>query len=99
MKVLEANLAANNGGKGFLFGNSMTFADVTLFQLIRGFRSSRPKEFKAADYMPLIKAHTQRMESDQRIKDFLASDKSTKMEDATSTPTAKPPHVQVNSFM
>ena len=99
LAVLEKAYAANTTGSGWVVGAKMTFADVVLFNFIRGYRSSQPKHYADNAAIPLMKAHTAKMDALPRVKAFLASDRCTAMEAETSTPLAEKPHVQVNSFM
>ena len=39
-KFLEEVLAANEGGNGYLVGKKISFADVALLNLLRGYRGS-----------------------------------------------------------
>lgn len=99
--VLERQISANDKKSGFFVGESMTFADIAVFQLIRGWRSSQPENWKtkSKELYPLLASFAEKMESDKRISAFLNSSQSTKMEDPRNTPLAKEPLVQVNSFM
>ena len=99
LAVLEKAYAANTTGSGWVVGAKMTFADVVLFNFIRGYRSSQPKHYADNAAIPLMKAHTAKMDALPRVKAFLASDRCTAMEAETSSPLAEKPHVQVNSFM
>jgi len=96
LSQFERALAYNNGGdggggSGFLVGDAMSVADVALFQLMRGYRSSLPAHFAANADIARVKAHTAKIEALPDVAAFLASDKCTKMEGG--------PPVQANSFM
>ena len=98
--VLERQLASNSEGGGYYIGASMTFADIAVYQLVRGWRSSQPIHWEASKAShPLLVGFASRMDSEARVAAFLASDKSTQMEDPRNSPLAKEPLVQVNSFM
>ena len=91
---------ANGGGDGFFFGSSLTFADVAVFCMVRGWRSSAPEDYEArAAASPKLRAFTARMDAEPRVAAFLASERCTAMEAATSGPLAVAPHVQVNTLM
>mmetsp|Transcript_28236 Transcript_28236/g.78987 ORF Transcript_28236/g.78987 Transcript_28236/m.78987 type:complete len:258 (-) Transcript_28236:330-1103(-) len=83
----------------FAIGTSLTLADLCLYQLVRGYRSSLPDHYHENASSPKLRAHTAMMDEHPKIKEFLASDACTKMEAPTSHPLAEPPHVQTNSFM
>ena len=51
----------------------MTYADVVVFNLIRGYRSSEKDHYTANESIPLLKAHAAKMEEEPKIKDYLAS--------------------------
>ena len=77
---LENSLKANTKSEDWAIGESLTFADAVLFQLIRGYKTSQREHYAANESIPLIKAHTLRMYNLPAIVEFMASDRSTKME-------------------
>ena len=98
--VLERQLATNCDGGGYYIGASMTFADIAVYQLLCGWRSSHPMHWEASKAShALLDEFASRTESEARVAAFPASDKSTRMEDPWNSPLAKKPLVQVNSFM
>ena len=97
--VLERACAANATGSGWVVGGALSFADVVLYQFIRGYRTSQPAHYAANATVPRIKAHMAKMDALPAVKAFIASDRCTKMEAPTSSPLAEKPNVQVNSFM
>ena len=99
LEFLEKALLMNGNGTGFYVGDAMTIADIVVYNFIRGYRSSQREHFKTNDTIPSIKAFMDRMDTDEKIKSFLDSDRCTKMEDPNNTPLSKSPLVQVNSFM
>ena len=99
LEFLEKALLMNGEGAGFYVGDSMTIADIVVYNFIRGYRSSQREHFKNNGDIPAVKAFMDRMDADEKIKEFLDSDRCTKMENPDNTPLSKPPLVQVNSFM
>ena len=97
--MLEKALKMNNQGKGFYIGDTMTIADLVVYNFMRGYRSSAKDHFNSNINIPTIKEFIQRMDSNEKIAAFLKSDRCTKMEDPNNTPLSKAPLVQVNSFM
>ena len=92
-KVLERQKST------YFVGQYLTVADLVVYNLMRGYRSSLKDHFTTNELIPLLKQHTAHMESLPPIKEFLESDHCTKLEAATSTPDAQEPYVQTNSFM
>ena len=99
LDMLEKALKMNNQGKGFYIGDTMTIADLVVYNFMRGYRSSAKDHFNSNINIPTIKEFIQRMDSNEKIAAFLKSDRCTKMEDPNNTPLSKAPLVQVNSFM
>ena len=56
MGYFEDCLKANNGGQGWMVGNSMTFADIAMLANMRGYKGSAPEHYDANDKIPLLKA-------------------------------------------
>mmetsp|Transcript_11339 Transcript_11339/g.18975 ORF Transcript_11339/g.18975 Transcript_11339/m.18975 type:complete len:250 (-) Transcript_11339:152-901(-) len=98
LKFFQNALKANNDGTGFFIGSSLTTADLWVFQMLRGYRSSEKEHFNNNKDIDLLKAWLKRMEAEDKIAAFLKSDKSTKMEAETSGPVAEAPNVITNSF-
>ena len=94
---LENCLKANKKSSEWVVSEKMTYADVMLYQFVRGYRSSQKAHYEENADIPLIKAHTSRMEAVPSVKAFMESDRRTKMEEGT--PLAEEPDVGTNSFM
>ncbi|XP_060572023.1 uncharacterized protein LOC132730183 [Ruditapes philippinarum] len=75
MKYFERVLASNNGGKGFLFGEKLTYCDLSLFHILHATEFQFPDTYKAAEYMPLLKAFKERIASRPRLAAYLKSDR------------------------
>ena len=84
---------------GFAVGDKLTYADIILFQFVRGYRSSMKAHFASNESIPLLKEHTARIEADERVAAFLVSDKCTKMEQGEPLAPPDSGRVQTNSFM
>ena len=85
--------------KPYLVGSNLTIADLVVYNLMRGYRSTLKDHYEANTTIPLLKQHTVHMEALPPIKAFLESDHCTKLEAETSKPDAQEPYVQTNSFM
>ncbi|XP_045168606.2 uncharacterized protein LOC123531584 isoform X2 [Mercenaria mercenaria] len=73
LKYFERVLASNNGGKGFLFGEKITYCDLGLFHSLHATESQFPNAYKSADYIPLLKAFKERIIARPRIASYLKS--------------------------
>jgi glutathione S-transferase len=72
MDWFERILAGNP--KGYLVGARLTYADLSLFQLVEGLRYAFPKAMKRAEKAcPLLVAHQGRVAARPRIAAYLAS--------------------------
>lgn len=76
LKHFEAVLRANNGGKGFLFGDKITYVDLALLHALRATANQFPEAWKTAssDYAKLLAAFKDRMSSRPKLKAYFASD-------------------------
>jgi glutathione S-transferase len=76
LEWFEAILSRNPSGDSFLVGARLTYADLSLFQIVEGLRYAFPKatarELKKA---PLVLALHDRVAKRPRIKAYLASDR------------------------
>ena len=99
LENIEKSLLMNDGGKGYFVGETMTIADIVVYNFMRGYRSSQQEHFANNSGIAAVKAFVQRMDEHEGIKAFWESDQCTKMENPDNTPLSKPPLVQVNSFM
>ena len=71
-KVLKRNPAAN----GFLVGTALTYADLSLFQMIAGLRYAFPRAMHKLDSQhPAVAALHERVSLRPRIAAYLASDR------------------------
>lgn len=75
LKHFEAVLKENNGGKGFLFGETVTYVDLGLMQALRATESQFPDAWNNADYIPALKSFKDRMCSRPRLAAYFKSDK------------------------
>jgi glutathione S-transferase len=76
--VFERTLTANEQGKGkYLVGEKLTYADLTLWQLIDGLKYAFPKEIKAREkeFPLLFGTLYQAIKEEKRIKEYLASNR------------------------
>ena len=87
----------NKKSNEWVVTDKITYADVMLYQLVRGYRSSAKEHFEANGDIPLVKAHAARMEALPTVKAFLESNRCTKMESGYAC--AKKPDIGVDSFM
>jgi glutathione S-transferase len=72
----EAVLARNPKGPAHLVGNSLSYADLSLFQLIEGLSYAFPRAMKhILSTTPHIAAHRRTISERTRIKSYLASDR------------------------
>ena len=72
---LESCLKVNNGGKGYAVGKKISFADVMLLSIMRGYKGSHKEHYEANKDLPLLKAHEQRMNKEDVIQKFDKSDR------------------------
>ncbi|XP_046580442.1 glutathione S-transferase P 1-like [Haliotis rubra] len=75
MKHFEKILAANDGGKGYVVGGKVTFADLGLLHVLRATAAQFPEAWAAVDYAPLVKAFKDRMEARPNLAAYFKSDK------------------------
>ncbi|KAM5140879.1 glutathione S-transferase P [Mantella aurantiaca] len=67
----ERILAKNNGGKGFIVGKQISFADYNLVDLLRNHQVLSPDSLSSA---PLLSAYVTRISSRPKLEAFLSSD-------------------------
>jgi glutathione S-transferase len=74
LDYFERILQANPAGDAYLAGDQLTYADLSLFQIVAGLRYAFPRAMKATggDYPLLIALHD-RVAKRPRIKRYLAS--------------------------
>ena len=72
MAYLEDLLKSNNGGSGFIVGDSITFADFSLFHWLDAAEFQMPEAFAALD-IPLLRAYKARIAARPRVAAYLAS--------------------------
>ena len=70
-----------NKRNGWVLTEKMTYADVMLFQFVRGYKGSQKTHFEENENIPSIKAHFEKMLTVPRVKAFMNSDRRTKMEE------------------
>eukprot|EP00092_Neocalanus_flemingeri_P066805 GFUD01081434.1.p1 GENE.GFUD01081434.1~~GFUD01081434.1.p1 ORF type:complete len:247 (-),score=48.85 GFUD01081434.1:131-871(-) len=75
LQFFEDNLKINDGGRGFMIGSSLSFADVAILNMLRGYRGSASQHFQDNQEIPLLKALETRLEEEPGIKSFLGSDR------------------------
>lgn len=73
LKYFERILRLNNGGKGFVIGEKCTYADLTLFHVLRATEAQFPEVWRKADYIPTLKAFKERIAARPRIAAYLSS--------------------------
>lgn len=72
----EQALAANDGGKGFLFGNQVTYVDLALLHVLRATEAQFPDAWKSVlESIPLLAAFKTRMEARPRLANYFKSDR------------------------
>jgi glutathione S-transferase len=75
LPYFESILARNSAGKGeYLVGSDVTYADLSMFQLVGGLRYAFPRAMKRlAPKIPKLSALADRVASRPRIASYLAS--------------------------
>ncbi|XP_067915918.1 glutathione S-transferase P-like isoform X2 [Heterodontus francisci] len=71
LKPFEDLLAKNNGGKDFLVGNKISYADYNLVDMLSNLEVLSPGYLKGT---PLLKAYVDRIISRPKLKAYLESD-------------------------
>ena len=80
MKTLEDTVKANESN-GWVLTDKMTYADIMLFQFMRGYKTSQKAHWDENGDIPSIKAHFAKMMTVPAVKTFMESDRRTKMEE------------------
>lgn len=75
MSLFEAALRENDGGKGFFFGDKVTYFDYQMFHCLHAIEAQFPSWYESFEGMPTLKAFKERMQARPRIKAYLASDR------------------------
>merc|ERR1719154_374361 len=75
LQFFEDSLKLNDGGKSYMVGSSLTFADVAMLNMMRGYKGSAPEHYQDNQKIPLLKDLESRLREEPRIKDFLQSDR------------------------
>jgi glutathione S-transferase len=71
---LERVIAANEGGRGHLVGARLTYADLSLFQMVEGLRYAFPRATARIERgCPLVVALHDRVAAEPRVAAYLAS--------------------------
>jgi glutathione S-transferase len=75
----EQVIAANRGGRGHMVGRSLSYVDLSMFQLVAGLRYAFPKTMarREPQYPRLLALH-ERVAARPNIAAFLASDRRTR---------------------
>ncbi|KAL3846871.1 hypothetical protein ACJMK2_017824 [Sinanodonta woodiana] len=73
LKHFETTLVANNAGKGFLFGDRLTYVDLALLHVLRATEAQFPEAWQGADYIPALKAFKERMSARPRLAAYFNS--------------------------
>jgi len=60
----------------FIVGRNFCYADLTLFHVLQATEAQFPEAWKAADYVPALKAYKDRISGRSRIAAFLRSERS-----------------------
>lgn len=72
----ERVLQGNSAGKGYMLGRSLTFVDLSMFQVIAGLHYAFPKMMvRLAPQIPGLLALHERVEQRPNIRAYLASDR------------------------
>ena len=75
LKFIEDSLRMNGGGSSYMVGSSISFADVSILNMMRGYKGSAPQHYQANHDIPLLKALETRLIEEPKIKEFLHSDR------------------------
>jgi len=75
MKDFEDCLHDHYGGKYYMVSKKMTFADIAILCLLRGYKGSQPDHYHFNESIPLLKALEKRLNEDERIMAFLESER------------------------
>ena len=75
LQFFEDSLRLNGGGAGYMVGSDLSFADVAMLNMMRGYRGSAMEHFQSNEDIPLLKALEERLLDEPKIKEFLHSDK------------------------
>jgi len=71
---LEECLKENREGN-YIVGNRLSFADICILNMMRGYRGSALQHYEANDKIPLLKGLEARLREEEGIKAYLVSDK------------------------
>ncbi|PWT75292.1 MAG: glutathione S-transferase [Proteobacteria bacterium] len=76
LSYFEEVLARNARGKGFTIGNTLTYVDLSLFQIVAGLRYALPKTMKRLEknYPRLVALH-RKVSVRPRIAEYLTSER------------------------
>lgn len=75
LKYFERTLLTNNGGKEFIIGSKLSYADLTLFHVLRATEAQFPEAWAKADYIPTLKAYKERIAARPNIAAYLKSER------------------------
>jgi len=75
LQFFEDSLKLNDVGKGYMVGSSLSFADVAMLNMMRGYKGSAPQHYQDNQRIPLLKGLEIRLREEPRIKEFLQSDR------------------------
>lgn len=76
MDYFEGVLAANGTGRGFMVGRSLTYVDLSMFQLVAGLRYAFPKTMrKQAARWPRLAALHDKVAARPNVAAYLASER------------------------
>ena len=90
MAVFTAELKRNKGGKGWFYGDTVTFVDCYVATFVRAFGESMKclkNESYGFDEYALLRAHRERFEATKTYQKFIKSDRMTKMDTTPSFQT------------
>jgi len=74
LEVIEQQLKRNNEGKGWFFGDKVTFADVQANELMRKYEHGSPEHYKNSKFK-LLKEHHKRFLEIDKVKAYYASNR------------------------
>eukprot|EP01104_Vermistella_antarctica_P002442 TRINITY_DN12687_c0_g1_i1.p1 TRINITY_DN12687_c0_g1~~TRINITY_DN12687_c0_g1_i1.p1 ORF type:complete len:240 (-),score=55.25 TRINITY_DN12687_c0_g1_i1:238-957(-) len=72
--VMEKTLARNNAGEGFLFGDRISYPDLTLFHALSATKHQWPAEYAALE-VPHLEAFHERIAARPNLAAYLASER------------------------
>jgi len=75
LMYFEECLEKNDEGRGYMVGANLSFADICILNMMRGYKGSAPEHYDANQSIPLLKQLEARLREEPKIKAFLVSDR------------------------